>query len=579
MKKGLLVLPLLLIFLFSRCNFTEDMKTLQGAFDSLQVVVGTPQFNTSVVLQFFDAKTEALIRDKKISVTISGKNATDVYSNIGIRETVFSTTLGLLPLVIDPKVVDTVAIKTTPIEFDVVISVDGYLTSTQRVAIREARRNNVIIRLLNLSDTPQGVSVVVNPSFAAASSTGQVSTPASQSINGGSQTATIPAGTVLKDVSGNPVTGTVKSQIVFFDASSGAAQNAIPGGTMTNAVLPDGTKNQVMFKSVGTFSVDLTAGDKTVKTMSNGGIKLRTNIAPTQINPKTGQLFKAGDQIDMWSRDKDKGEWIFEKTSTVKSDNGQLYLEETITHLSLWFWAEYDNLCYTGPQFVFKGDVDNYIYVSAQIEGQSYYYTDHYRNANNPYQIYYGPQNKTVTFKFEDANYFSVPGSGLVISPSSITISNLCENKTYEITLTEIPPVDLVTVNFRVSARSNSNAKFVIRPTLTLYNYNYEDFYSHRRRFAVPNSFDIVNGVGSTKFRFGRNYHLEGYLGTTSGRGDLKIDKISDTKVRLTMTPNLYFSDDYQSRTVTLEADLSPDNVVNVDYEAVLPESLMNRLL
>lgn len=582
MKKGLLVLPLLLVFLFSRCNFTEDIKTLQGAFDSLQVVVGTPQFNTSVVLQFFDAKTEALIRDKKISVTISGKNATDVYSNIGIRETVFSTTLGLLPLVIDPKVVDTVAMKTTPIQFEITINVDGYLSSVHNVKINEAKMNTLQIMLISTANPPQGVSIAVNNNYTVASLSGQTLSPSIQSLNLGKQTVSIPTGTVLKDASGNPITGTVKSEIVYYDPVSEAAQNAFPGGRTVTATLPDGTEGSIEFISAGMFSINLTSGDKEVKTLENGGIKLRTVVPRTLINPKTGQLIKAGDLIEMWSKEDNTSEWVYEKTSIVKEDNGELILEESVNHLSTWNWDFFNNNCNSGATFLFKGNLSNesvQVKITTRKPNRNTDETKiHYLTTDRKLQLTYVPVNTSATFTFEDN--VKDPSRRITFTPSSLNVSDLCSNQIYEIQVSEsIPaPDEIVTVNFNVSATSKTNSNFIIKPTMILFQ---EDERSSTNDFSfyIPNFILLINGEGFASFNYDKDYIISGSLGNSSGKGTLRLEKMPNSKVRVIMTPTIDFSGNTQSTKVTLEFDRTGNNVVNLNYNAVLPESLMNRLL
>jgi hypothetical protein len=581
MKKGLLVLPLLLVLIFSRCNFTEDIKTLQGAFDSLQVVVGTPQFNTSVVLQFFDAKTEALIRDKKISVTISGKNSSDVYSNIGMRETVHSTTLGLLPLVIDPKVVDTVAMKTTPIEFDVVISVDGYLSTTQRVKINEAKMNMLQIRMISFSNPPQGVSVAVNNSYSVAGTNGHTLSPANQSMNLGKQTVSIPTGVILKDASGNPISGSIKSEIVFYDPVSETAQNAFPGGTNVTATLPDGSEGDIEFISAGMFTINLTAGDKKVKTLENGGIKLRTVVPRTLINPKTGLPIKAGDQIEMWSKEDNTGEWVYEKTSLVKEDNGDLILEESVNHLSSWNWDFFESTCRYGASFVFKGELtgrSQHVKITSKTQNRVFDNHEFHNLRDRNLRLYRPPTNTSATFTFEDAGYDT--SRKITFSPSTLSISDLCSNQTYEIIVSESIPAanEEITVNFNVSATSKTNSNFVIKPTMILYQ---EDERSSTDDFSfyIPNLILLINGEASASFNYDKDYVISGSLGNSSGKGTLRLEKMPNSKVRVIMTPTIDFSGNTQSTKVTLEFDRIGDNVVNLNYNAVLPESLMNRLL
>lgn len=572
-KAFFLFFPLLFIFMFSRCNIAEDIKNLQGAIDSLQIVISTPEFNTLVKVEFIDAKTDEYISGKTINAKVSGKNANDVYSNLGTRETTYTTSHGLMMLVIDPKAVDSVAMKTTPIEFDLVVTADGYLSTTQRVMLYEAKLNTVTIKLTNITNAPQGVSVSVNNSYAVAGVTGQTVAPAVQTMNLGKQTVTVPAGVVLKDASGNPVTGTVKSEIVYYDPVSESAQNAFPGGTNVSATLPDGTEGQIEFISAGMFSVNLSAGGKDVKTFENGGIKLRTVVPPTLINPNTGQPIKAGDRIEMWSKEKESGEWVYEKTATVKFENGEYVLEETVTHLSYWNWDFFYNSCSLGTKFIFKGNLTGhypYVKVTSRMANTTYDKIGYTYIGDGFLQLYNTPSNVAATFKFEDAGW---DGSRtLTFSPATLSVANLCSGQTIEITVTEnIPtPPEQITVKLDLAATSATNTQFVIRPNAYVYFKT-----SIARNWSY---FYLWNGKATVDFELGKTYEILGYFGNNYGMGTLKIDKSGTTRLRVTMTPTINFSSGNQTATISFDVDRPANNIVEIKYNAVLPDRLMNQL-
>ncbi len=574
MRKILFTLPLLLlVMLFSRCNINEDLKTLQSAIDSLQIVIGTPEFNTLVKVEFIDATTNRYVSGKTINARVLGKNANDVYSNLGTKETSYTTSHGLLMLVIDPKAVDSVAIKTAPIEFDLAVTADGYLSTTQRVMLYEAKLNTVTIKLTNLTNAPQGVSVSVNNSFAVAGVTGQTVAPAIQTMNLGKQTVTVPAGVVLKDASGNPVTGTVKSEIVYYDPVSESAQNAFPGGTNVSATLPDGSEGQIEFISAGMFSVNLTAGGKEVKTFENGGIKLRTVVPPTLINPNTGLPIKVGDRIEMWSKEIESGEWVYEKMATVKLENGELVLEETVTHLSFWNWDFFYNSCTLGTKFIFKGNLTGhypYVKVTSRIANTTFDKIGYTHIGDGFLQLYNTPSNVAATFKFEDAGWDA--SRTLTFSPATLNVANLCSGQIIEITVTEnIPsPPEQITVKLDLAATSATNAQFIIRPNAYVYFKT-----STARNWSY---FYLWNGKATVDFELGETYEILGYFGNNYGMGTLKIDKLGTSQLRVTMTPTINFSTGNQSATISFDVNRPENNIVDIKYNAVLPDNLMNQL-
>ncbi|MDP3443549.1 MAG: hypothetical protein Q8T08_11885, partial [Ignavibacteria bacterium] len=214
MKKiSLGLLPLLFIVLTSRCTMADDIEKLKGTVDSLQLVIGTPSFETGIHLDFINAKTTDYIDDAEIKVTVSGKNAADLYNNLGVKENPFLSRHGMMELIVDPRLVDTTAMKTTPLEFDLTVSVTGYNQGTQRVRLFGAGMEKYSIVLIKLDDTPAGISASNTTNFASAGSNGKTTQQNSVNMNAGQQSISIGAGVGLKDAAGNPVSGTVAASV------------------------------------------------------------------------------------------------------------------------------------------------------------------------------------------------------------------------------------------------------------------------------------------------------------------------------------------------------------------------------
>ena len=209
----------LLPMLFSRCTLTEDLNKLKSSFDSVKIALGTPEFKSLVHFQFVDAKTKQYIT-LPATVKISGKNSSAVFTNLGQKATSCTTMMGMLDLVLDPHQVDTTTLASKPLEFDVSVNLDGYVGTTQKVVFNENKIKVVTVSLINTANLPSGVSVSKSANFGTTVTTGTnagaltstVSTP----LNSGAQLVEIPQGVKLKDASGNPVTGTINSQIVFY---------------------------------------------------------------------------------------------------------------------------------------------------------------------------------------------------------------------------------------------------------------------------------------------------------------------------------------------------------------------------
>jgi len=561
------------IILFSRCTITEDMGKLKNSLDSLSIKIGTPEFAALVHIQFVDAKTNEYIQGNA-TITLSGKNSTDIYNNIGMRLDSYKTIIGMLDLVVDPHKVDTNTIKNNPIEFDLNASLPGYVGVTQKIFVNENKTKNVVLSLIKLDDAPSGVSVVQNTNFASSTSDAKITEKVVQKLNAGDQTVEISDGVVLKDKSGNPVSGTVSSQVIYYNPTSVDAQNAIPGGLDVTAKLDDASTSQISFVSAGMFNLSMSAGGKEVKIFENGGVKIKTNVPPTLINPHTGNPVKDGDLIELWSLNEGSGNWNYEKMDTIKSVNDELVLEETINHLSSWNWSFYSLSCSNGPKFTWKGNLSSPASVKVSVK---------MKNNNSPriiytnakpsdvdygsYQIHNTPTSVPTLITFTDANESNPL---FTFSPSTLDISNLCDGQNYDVTITE-KLVDHLTVNADLSISSSSNKNIIIRPNATIY------FKPTTDRNWISKT--MINGIFSMRVNVGIEYDFFTMFGGTSGYAKLKVEDIGNNMLKVTMTPTVSFGSVFKENQTDSYTSAKPDdNIVKIKYNMKLPDDVFNQL-
>ena len=232
MKKfAFIVLTLSFVVLTSRCTFTEDIDKLSKlATDSLSLVMGTPQFETGLQLEIKNAKTNDYIRDAEVTVTVTGKNAAYIYNNLGMKSSAYKSKFGIIHLIVDPTKTDSASMLNTPIEFDLQISAPGYNTVTQRFQFDQKVTDYRTINLIKLTDAPEGVVVASSPGFTSSGGNGSTSTTGTLALNGGEQELKIQPGVVLRDASGNAVTGTVTANVIYYDPASENAGEVFPGG-------------------------------------------------------------------------------------------------------------------------------------------------------------------------------------------------------------------------------------------------------------------------------------------------------------------------------------------------------------
>ncbi len=551
--------------LFSMCNPVEELKTMKDTLtDSLKIVVATPEFKTFIHFEFVDAKTGDYLYSgtQNVSVKVTGKDANNVYNTLGEGLDTYKSLRGMLDLVIDPHFVDSVAMKTNPIEFLVNASYPGYSDYSKKVFISENEVSTVKIALVNLSDAPEGVSVNTNANFATAGSDGKVANTSVATLNGGSTSVEVPKDIILKDANGNVVSGTVKSEIVFYNPAKDGALNAFPGGLDVDATLNGGTKGAISFSSAGLFSIDMSADGKDVRQFSNGGVKLSTKIDPMMINPKTGNVVAEGDQIEMWSMEPETGQWVFEKMATVKKVGSDLILEETIQHLSYWNWDWYGNSCYTGAKIKWTGNADAaYVHITTNRSKTYGWYTYTYQTyayvvPNNPYygetQFYRVPQNMPTTFNFEGYGQYA---NELTFNPSTLTINNLCDGQSYPVEVNL--KGEYITVNTDITVVCKTSYTVRFKPNVVVYYKPTDKYYWSYIR--------MINGVASMKIKIGTDYDVYGYFGNASGYGKLKVENgaIANT-YKITMTPTYTFKSGSQTPTSETQVITVPKPATNV---------------
>ncbi len=553
--------------LFSECTLNEDLTNLKSSVSDLKLFIGTPEFKTGVHLDFIDAKTNAYITGKAL-VKISGKDASIIYNNLGeARNSEHQTMNGMLSLIVDPHKVDAFTIGKNPVKFDIIVSLPGYAGVTRSITIQEYKTINIIVPLVKLDDTPEGVTVIENTSFASSSSTGAVQTTSVETLNSGNQTVEVQQNVVLQDESGKPVTGVIQSQVIFYDPTSTAAQNAIPGGTSVTATLENGKTQETKLESAGLFDISLKAGDAHVKKFSNGGLKIKTVLSPSLINPITKQTIKAGDEIALWSKQENTGRWIFEKMDIIKNEGGELILEETVTHLSYWNWAWTGTILAEGPKITWKGEsMGESVKVSNETGSVITYAKPNDAN-DGIYQLRNFADvtgtGKTVLLKF------SSPMDVSTFSPSSILINAVNQTSNFNVIISRKPSVLELKLKFSASVQKSANGTpgASISPSFNL-NIKPKNSAATDLFTTIP----FVSGVGHLNLNLGTEYALNISIGTVTLDGTIKIEE-EGSNLKLTAIQNSEPTKPYYY-TVPKPAD----NKIEAKYDISVSQDEMNLL-
>lgn len=295
-----------------------DVSTLQDAVDDFSVVIGLESINTTSTVMLTDAATGELIT-RTVRIEFDGPNSDDVidmYSDPVDRRQVSN---GIFNLSIDNSVTPS---ESNPATIRLKLRADGYQTTTRTVEITREGSSSVSLKMMDENNPPSGVKTTVN-SQGSAGQDGAVSetiTVESSSDNNSdySSTLNVPEGTVLKDANGNPVSGSLTTQLSYFDPSDMDALESLP------MELEDSDGNIQV--AVGSSSLRMTDGNGNITTISSEGssenidpMEVDFSIATDQINPETGNPYRPGDEVRIFLFDENNNP-IAEGTSVIRSE-------------------------------------------------------------------------------------------------------------------------------------------------------------------------------------------------------------------------------------------------------------------
>jgi hypothetical protein len=494
-----------------------------------EIIVKTKAFETYLHLDFVDAQTGEYLRGKKVTVTVSGKDAEAVSNNIGSSEETYTSENGMFDLVVDPTKASS--------DFVIRVSSPGYNDFTHHARLYESKFTIIRVALISLTNPPEGVTQAP-PQVITVPATGITQAPVSVPVNS-SNAITIPEGSVLKDAEGNVVTGEIESKVLFFDPVE--AQEFFPGGLDVQAVRPDGEVGDISFTSAGLFDIELESEGTQVRTIEGEGLELTSTLDPSLINPNTGQPVAENDEIEMWSMDPETGVWQFEKTAVVKRNASGLYLQEKINHLSTWNFDWFTNSCTYGAKIKWTGNASPYttVKITNQNPNPGNYYSWNKTipidvregTSDNIMQFMYAPQNTSALLTFE--------GEGLIFEPATLRIPNLCDaTKTYTVKVIEPNPASFYQLNIHLDlhSKSDANRKFYINGYAYLY---------LLPSYASYQYASISDGTLQTELKAGAEYDLSVGVGSIYAWGYVSVTEMGNNKLKVTFSPQ--FAQNYSS--------------------------------
>lgn len=337
---------LFLALFFFACS---DLKNIDVAKD-LKFILNYKPADSFIEAQVKDAKTGQLILDK-INIEIIGTQAANVINFEGEAKTTYtkkgpSIYLGLR------NVMPTAA---NPVNFKIIISADGYLTSSREVSLVGVSNAPVEILLVKTSALPAGAAIQQS-TLNSTTGTGTNQDKVIEVQNGQNTTLVeIVKGTILKDSKGNVLTGSLQTTVATFSGESKEAAKSLPGGNfVTLEQGPNGAKDvKTTILPMAFAAIELKDANGNKVANFNQPIDISFEINANSINPKTKLKYKVGDKISVLSYNETSAKWTYEKEGTIIKKGSEFFVTFSTNHLS-WYgmvelWSSQSLFVVTDP--------------------------------------------------------------------------------------------------------------------------------------------------------------------------------------------------------------------------------------
>ena len=567
------------ILLLTNCTFKDDINELKDTIDDFTVYLTTPEFNTGVHFEFVDARTNEIIDDKDVTVTVSGQDAALLYNNIGSKQESYTSNWGTLDLIVDPHKADSASLATKPIQFAVTASLEGYSSKTQPVSISNTSIQTVRVLLANKNNPPEGVLFIETEVAVTTTADGKLTEDITIEVGGeAAQTMeqrlkgivppiyilTIPGGTSF-----TYSTGPITDLITHIRAS--VELDLTPPSEYISPSIPyflPPVGDQGYFDPWSSINLSLFAKFKdqeiAATLLSNDMSRFYLNL-PT-INPSTGNNFFADEIIQRLNT---RNNTI--RQDTVRNvDNRLVIISNTndLLNKSIAYGRMLAACSEEKPIILFEfpdpattgsGNITSRIFSSESNKVIAELNTPY---SNRPFST----QTVNVPLPIGNGSATFKSTGNLKFTPETIVIDNFCEKKVYNVKVESVTPPagsDWINLNIDVSVTAESNSNFVIKPTLRLY-------YGTSRFTAV----DLKNGKASLQISEGTEYKIRGAIGNTKAQGRFKVESDGPTSYKLTFTEQL--TSGGSGAPMTLSVPKTANNEVTLKYVFPVSDDVLN---
>lgn len=298
---------------------------------------------TPVTVSFADAATGTPVVGT-LTVRVEGAGKDFVRDSNGNSTNIFTVSNGSLAFQLAGSAAPS---PVNPVELILIVQGNGFVNTSTTQNIISTAPGPVAINLINIGAPPLGVNLVSDNSGQADTS-GTVTVEAEIDTapdpqTGATATVTIPAGTVVTDASGTPLSGTLTTDLAYFSPREEESMLAFPGGLDVNVNGNPSGQSNGLFKSAGMVQVEIRdSSGRVARNFSGAGLEIKISVPAGTINPLTNQVIANNDPVPVWSNDTNTGEWSYEGEATAvvvqPLDGGETKTTFTFRarHLSLW---------------------------------------------------------------------------------------------------------------------------------------------------------------------------------------------------------------------------------------------------
>jgi len=458
-KPGLAALLVLASLLFLTCRAkspVEDVKLIVN-------VEASPVIITGVFVNAVTGDPIGFDGGEGVEATITGPDKSKVVSLDGEAKTTFAAGDGFVSFAVDENIIPQLS---SPIDITVVAKADGYLTSSTRVLVGKPGGHAFTLPMIKLNDPPEGVNLILD-SGGQTDATGKVintvhvqTAPDARTQAIGS--ITIPAGAVIKDDNGTPLTGPLTTRLIYFNNVSEPALQSFPGGfSVRISENENGNAEDAFFTTGGFLAVEVSDNSgRQAKTFSVP-ITVSAQIPGGTVNPKTGQPIKNGDKIGIWSYNEETGAWKYEAEGTASEPdaNGNLTITLQTNHLTFW------NMDWKGPECAVGAVVnivgknpDECLFVK-MIKLSTGEYIDHLDVCEDIIEFVRVPPDMPVRLEaYDDCDNLR----------GTVDIGNLCANQAFVLDVTP-PPPNNTTLRVKLTGVCSNQPMMQFRPTMPVW--------------------------------------------------------------------------------------------------------------